>query len=103
DEIFQMPALGQDGGVRALVVLAALPLIFEKRIDLAGIHRKLSAREIERVAARCAEEGPIVRDDQAGLFVVPQEVFEQDLGAQVEEVGRLVEQQQIRLVEKEGR
>ena len=33
---------------------------------------------------------------------MPQEVLQQDLRAQVEEVGRLVEQQQVRLVEQQG-
>ena len=49
------------------------------------------------------EEGPVVRDDQAGFLVVPQKVFEQNLRAQVEKVRRLVEQQEIGLVQQQGR
>jgi hypothetical protein len=35
-------------------------------------------------------------------LIIPQEVLEQDLRSQVEEVGRLVEQQQVRLVQQES-
>ncbi len=49
------------------------------------------------------EKRPIVRDDQAGLLVVPQKVLEQNLRAQVEEVRRFVEQQQVRLVQQQRR
>ena len=103
DELFQVPALGQDGGVRALVMLAALALILQKGIDLAGKHRQLAARQIERVVAGRGEEGPIVRDDQAGFSITAEKVFQQDLRAQVEKVRRFVEQQQVRLVQQQGR
>ena len=95
--------LGQHRGVRPLVVLAALLLVFQKGVDLAGKHRQLAARQVERVAARRAQERPVVRDDQAGLGKVPQKMLEQDLRAQVEEVRRLVEQQQVRFVQQQGR
>ena len=42
-----------------------------------------------------------MRDDQASLLVVPQEVFEQNLGTQVEEVGRFVQQQQVRIMQQQ--
>ena len=100
DELFQVPALGQDGGVRPLVVLAPLALEFQKGVDLAGKHRQLAARQIERVAAGGAQKGPVVRDDQAGLLIVAQKMFQQNLRPQVEKVRRLVEQQQIRLVQQ---
>jgi hypothetical protein len=55
------------------------------------------------VAARGGQESPVVRDDQASFLVVPQEMLEQDLRPQVEEVGRLVEQEQVRFVQQECR
>ena len=60
-------------------------LIFQKGVDLAGKHRQLAARQIERVAAGGAQKGPIVRDDQARLAKFAQEMLEQNLRAQVEE------------------
>ena len=77
-------------------------MVFEKGIDLARIHRQRSGGEVERLVARGPEKGPVVRDDQAGLAVAAEEVLEQDLGPQVEKVGRLVEQEEIRLVEEQG-
>ena len=103
DERFELAALGDDGRVDALVVLAPLALIFQKRVDRAGIQRQLAARQFERLAARGAQEGPIVRDDQAGLAKLAQKVLEQNLRAQVEKVRRLVEQQQVRLVQQQRR
>ena len=44
-----------------------------------------------------------MRDDQTRLLEVPQKVFEQNLGAQIEEVGRFIEQQQVRLVQQQCR
>ena len=103
DEFFQLPPLGQDRGVRALVVVAAFDLVFEKGVDPAGKHRQFAARQIERVRAGGPQKGPIVRYDQATFGKVPQEVLEEDLRPQIEKVGRFVEQQQIRLVEQQGR
>ena len=91
------------GCVRPLLVLALLALEFQKGIDLAGKHRQLAARQVERVVAGGAEKRPVVRDDQAGRPVASQEMLEQNLRAQVEEVRRLVEQQQVRLVQQQGR
>ena len=84
-------------------MLALFALEFEKRVDLAGKHRQLAARQIERVVAGGAEKRPIVRDDQARRPMVLQEMLQQDLRAQIEEVRRLVEQQQVRLVQQQGR
>ena len=44
-----------------------------------------------------------MRDDQAGLAIAPQEVLEENLRPQVEEVGRFVEEEQVGLVEQQGR
>src|SRR6185437_9205363 len=84
-------------------VLAAFALVFQKGIDFAGIHRQFAARQIERMAARRPEKRPVVRDDEAGLGVMPQKVLEQNLRSQIEEVGGLVEQQQVGFMEQQGR
>ncbi len=65
DEVFQVPPLGQDRVVRALLVLALLPLELQIGIDLAGKRRQLAARQVERVVAGGAEKRPVVGDDQA--------------------------------------
>ena len=103
DELFKVLLLGQDARVHAFVVLAPFLLILPIGVDLPGIHRQLAAREVERVVASGAQKRAIVRDDQASLVKVPEEVLEQDLGAQVEKVGRFVEQQQVRRVKQQRR
>ncbi len=82
-------------------MFAALALIFQERVDLAGKQRQFAARQIERVAARGRQERPVVRDDQAGLVVSLKKVLQQNLRAQVEKVRRLVQEQQIRLVQQQ--
>ena len=96
-----MTSLGQDRSIGALFVLALLLLIFKKGVDLAGKHRQLALRQIERVVAGGREKCPIVRDDQAGLAMIAEEMLQQNLRAQVEKVRRLVEQQQVRLVQQQ--
>src|SRR5207302_3933566 len=91
DELLQVAALGENRFVRALLVDALLALEFEIGIDLAGKGRQLTPAEIERVGAGGAEKRPIVGDDQAPGSVAAQEMLQEDLGAQVEEVRRLVE------------
>ena len=103
DEILQVPPLGEDGFVRAFLVLALLSLEFQIGIDLAGKGRQFAAGQIERVVAGGAQKRPIVGDDQARRPMALQEVFQEDLRAQVEKVRRLVEQQEIRLVQQQGR
>ena len=103
DEVLQVPPLGENGVVRAFLVLAFLALEFQKRIDLAGKGRQFAPGQIERVVAGGAEKRPIVGDDQARRPMALQEVLQENLGAQVEKVRRLVEQQEIRLVQQQGR
>ena len=52
------PALGEDRRVDPLVVLAALALVFEKRVDGAGIQGQLAARQLERLRAGGGRERP---------------------------------------------
>ena len=51
DELFQVAAFGQRGGVGALLVQALLVLIFQEGVDFAGEHGQLATRQIERVVA----------------------------------------------------
>jgi hypothetical protein len=92
DEALQLLLLRLDGRIHAQIVLDAFLLEFEKGIDLAGIHRQLAARDVERVRTRRFQKRPVVRHDQARFFEPAQKVFEQNLRSQVEEVGWLVEQ-----------
>ena len=103
DEVFQLPPLREHGGIRSFDVRRLLPLILEKRVDTPRIDGQLAAGQVERLIARGPEEGSIVRDDQAGLAIAPQEVLEENLRPQVEEVGRLVEEEQVGLVKQQGR
>ncbi len=87
----------------AFFVLAPLILVLPMGVDLPRVHCQFSAREFERVVAGRFQKRSIVRDDQAGLLIMPEEVLEQDLGAQVEKVRGFVEQQQVRRMEQECR
>jgi hypothetical protein len=97
-----LPTLGERGGIGPLDVQPLLPLVVEKGIDLAWKRGQLAPGEVERAVACGPEKGPVVRHDQAGLAILAQEVLEEDLRAQVEEIRRLVEQEQCRLVQEEG-
>ena len=76
-------------------------LVFQEGVDLAGEGGELAARQVHRVGAGRAKEGPVVRDDQTAGPVALEEVLQEDLRAQVEEVRRFVEQQQVRLVQQQ--
>ena len=80
-----------------------LPLVFQEGVDPPWIGRQLAAGEVERLVAGGGEEGAVVGDDQARLTVAAEEVLEQDLSPQIEEVGRLVEEEQVGVVEEQGR
>jgi len=99
----RLPALGENRFVGAFLVQPLLFLKFEKRIHLAWEHRQFAAGQVEGMAARGAEKGPVVRHDQARRAVALQKMFQKNLGAQIEKVRRLVEQQKVRLVQQEGR
>jgi hypothetical protein len=85
-----------------LVIVAALFEVGEVGVDVAGVHRELPARQLERVRAGALQKFAVVRDDEAAAVEVPQEVLEEHLRAQVEEVGRLVEDEHVRVVQQEG-
>ena len=104
DELFQVPPLGQDGGVRrARRARAARCWNSRKASILPGnivsLPRDRSSVWLQ-VAPRNARSCETIR--QASL-IVAQKVLQQNLRAQVEEVRRLVEQQQVRLVQQQGR
>ena len=102
DEFLQVPPLGLNGFVRAFLVQAFFMLEFEISIDLAGKRRQFAAGQVERMAAGGGKKRPIVGDDQTRRAMALQKMFQQNLGAQVEKVRRLVEQQQVRLVQQQG-
>ena len=101
DEGFELPPLGERRGVDALVVRAPLFDIRQIGLDVAGIHRELAAGELERVRAGLLEKLAVVRNDQEAAVEIAQKPLEQHLRAQVEEVRRLVENQQIRIVQQQ--
>ena len=84
-------------------MLAFLALKFQISIDLTGKGCQFAPGQIERVVASGAKERPVVRDNQARRPMTLQEVFQENLGSQVEKVRRLVEQQEIRLVQQQCR
>ena len=102
DESLQLLLLGDNGCVGAFVADALFFKLLQVRSDPARIQGQLSSRQIERLIARRREERSIVRHDQAGGRKCSQEVFEQNLGAQVEEVRRFVEHQQIGFVQQQS-
>ena len=102
DKIFQLLPLREHSGVGPYEMLPLVSLVVEESVNLPSKNRQLAAGEIERAIAGGTEEGPVVRHDQAALAVVAEKVLEQDLRPQVEEVGRLVEQEQRGLMEEQG-
>ena len=102
DEGFELPPLGERRGVDALVVRASLFDVGEIGLDGARVHRELAAGDFERVIAGLLEKLAVVRNDQEAAVEVAEKPFEQHLRAQVEEVRRLVEDQQVRIVEQQG-
>jgi hypothetical protein len=102
DEVLQVSPLGEDGFVRAFLMLAFLALEFQKGIDLAGKGGQLAPGQVERVVTRGGKKRPIVGDDQTRRPMTSKEVFQENLGAQVEEVRRLVEQEEVRLVQQKS-
>ncbi len=78
-----------------------LLLIQQKVIDLAGVHRELAERQVERDVARGSKERAIVRDNQTGFTKVAQEVLKQNLCSQIQKVGRFVKQQEVRFMQQQ--
>src|SRR5262249_38494810 len=103
DEVLEMLFLREDILVRAFLMLALLLVKLQERVDLSRKRSQLAARKRQGVLAGGGEKSPVMRHDQGRGLVVLEEVLEEDLRAEVEEVRRLVEQEQVRLVEEERR
>ena len=101
DEFFQVLALGQHPRIHLFQSQTLFFFVFQIGVDLAGKHRQFPTGQVQRVAASRLQEGPVVRHDQAGFLVTPQEMLQQDLGAQVEKVRWFIQQQQVRLVQQQ--
>ena len=101
DESLQLLLFGDDSRICPFVPNALFLDGLQIRIDLTRIHGQFSACQIERVATGRIQKCPVVGDDQAGFPVVTQEMLQQNLGAQVEEVRRFVEQQQVWFVQQQ--
>jgi hypothetical protein len=84
-------------------VLTAFFDVRQISVDVAGKHCELAARELKRVCTRSFEELAVVRDNQAAGAKLAQESFEEHLRAQIEEVGRFVQDQQIGIVQQQRR
>ena len=103
DETLELLLFRLDRRVDSQVMFAAFFLKFEKGVDLAGVHRQFAARDIERVRTRRFQKRPVVRHDQTRFAKPAEEMFEQDLSSHIEEIRRLVQQQQVRLVQQQRR
>ena len=95
-------------GERALVrlVLAALLfepllLLLEPRRVIALVGNAAAAIELEDPAGDVVEEIAVVGDDEDGARIVAQVAFEPHHRLGIEVIGRLVEQQQLRLLQKQ--
>ena len=98
-----MTAFGHRRRINANVVFALFAFVFQIRVDLAGIHGQFATCQIERVLAGRSQECPIMRHNQTSLIIVLQKMLEEDLCAQVEEVRRFVQQQEIRFMQQQCR
>ena len=101
DELFELFLFGGSGCVFTDCLLSSLVLKFEELGDLAGVHCQFAGGQVEGVLASFGQERSVVRDHQTGLLEILQEVFEQNLSSQIQEVGRFVQQQQVRLVQQQ--
>ena len=96
DEAMQVRALALLALVQGLLLGQALGAnALEGRVA-ARVQRQAPLFDVGDVADHRIEEVAIVGDQQQGAGVIPQPLFEPDHRIQVEVVGRLVEQQQVR-------
>ena len=90
-----MFAFGESCCIDSLVVLASFLLLLHVGFDIGGKQREFASRKFERVSAGGFQETPVVRDDQTTATKVFEEMLEQKLGANIEKVGRLIEQNDV--------
>ena len=104
DELFQVPPLGEDRLRSSVPRARAARAGYSRKAstlpgNIVSLPRDRSSVWLQ-VAPRNARSCETIRH---AASIVSQEVLQQDLRAQVEEVRRLVEQQQVRLVQQQGR
>src|SRR6185312_8779662 len=100
DEVLGARDLGRlplVGGVEPLVALLAVD---DVAIVAARVDDHLAALDLDDVAAHRTQEVAIVRDEHERLGPLAQALFEVLGGFDVEVVGRLVEEQEVRLFEQ---
>ena len=86
-------------------LLVGEPLLFlalERRV-VAGPRRQAAAIELDDPRRQPLEERAVVRDEDDGAAVVGEEGLEPGDGFDIEVIGRLVQQQQIRLADERAR
>ena len=103
NKILEVAFLRQDRGVGAFGRQLPFPLMHEVVVDGARMQRQLAVGQVEGLIAGGCQKRPVVGDHQAGLAIAPEKMLQQDLRPQIEEVGRLVEQQEVWLMQQEGR
>ena len=88
-------------GLLAAFLLQPLLLLRQPGRVVALVGNAAAAVELEDPAGDVVEEVAVVGDDQDRAGIVAQMAFEPRHGFRIEMVGRLVEQQQVRLVEQQ--
>ncbi len=84
-------------GMQALLAPAQIVVVIARPIG------ELAAIEFEDAGGQIAQEAPIMGDEQQRALETEHQLFEPFDGLDVEMVGRLVEQQQIRLADQRAR
>ena len=82
--------------------LAFLGELLGKRRVAAAIDRQLGLIEMQDVADAGVEQFAVVADHQHGVRVAAEVIVEPERALEIEIIGRLVEQQEIRLREQDG-
>ncbi len=96
-ELFDAVALVLVGGCQLLV---ALRLLREKLVIVPGVEPEALVPDLGDLVDRDVEKVAVVRDQQEGVRIVLQIFFEPVARFEIKVIGRLVEQQQVGLLQQ---
>ena len=99
-EVFQVGDAVLGARVGVLLLLARERGRFHVVVVAAGIDADVAVVHVRHVRAHAGEEVPVVRDDHHGARAAVEHVFQPADAVDVEVVGRLVQQQDVRVAEE---
>ena len=103
DEDFQLLDAFALVAVRGFQLLAPLRLLRQILVVVAGVEEDLLVPDLDRLLHRHIEKVAIVRDQHERVRIVVEILFQPVARFEIEMVGRLVEQQQVRFLQQQLR